>query len=210
MGGVVLSVNVGELREVDWANDQRRTAIDKRPVAGPVEVYGECFGADKHGYAGHGGPDQAVYVYGREDADFWAAELGRELAPGVFGENLTTAGLPVSGAVTGERWRVGSTELEVTTPRIPCLTFTGFWGVQGLIKRFTAAGRPGAYLRVIRPGEIIAGDAIEVVSRPEHGVTVADLMAARAGDRTNADRILALDLPEKWKSWQRSLNRGAS
>jgi MOSC domain-containing protein YiiM len=207
MDASVLSVNVGELQQVDWSQDQRRTAIDKQPMSGPVRVYADRLGEDAHGYAGHGGVDQAVYAYSREDAEFWEAELGRELRAGVFGENLTTAGLAVSGAVTGERWRVGSTLLEVTTPRIPCMTFTGFWGVQGLIKRFTAAGRPGAYLRVVETGEIAAGDRIEVLSRPDHGVTVADLLAARAGDRSKIGRIRAVELPEKWKSWQESLNR---
>lgn len=207
MDGSVLSVNVGELQQVDWSEDQRRTAIDKQPRTGPVRVYADRVGEDVHGYRGHGGPDQAVYAYGREDAEFWEAELGRDLRAGMFGENLTTAGLPVSGALTGERWRVGTTLLEVTTPRIPCMTFTGFWGIQGLIKRFTAAGRPGAYLRVLEPGEISAGDGIEVVSRPEHGVTVADLLAARAGDRAKAGLIRTLELPTKWKPWQDALNQ---
>jgi MOSC domain-containing protein YiiM len=205
MGGSVLSVNVGELTQVDWSQDQRKTAIDKRPVSGPVPVHLDRVGTDDHGSPRHGGVDQAVYAYAREDAGYWERELDRELGPGTFGENLSTVGLAVSRAVFGERWRVGSTLLEVTTPRMPCLTFTGWWQVPGLIKRFTAAGRPGAYLRVIETGEVAAGDTVQVLDRPDHGVTVADLAAARAGDRTLVDRVRALPLPPRWQEWQASL-----
>src|SRR5580693_8274693 len=158
------------------------TGIDKRPVDGPVKVTRpRAKGMGMVGLAGdrvydvrnHGGPDQAVYAYAREDLDFWAAELGRTLPNGVFGENLTTAGLDVNGALIGERWRVGSDViLEVSRPRIPCHTFQGWMALGGWIKRFTQAGRSGAYLRVIEPGEIGAGDEVEVVHRPEHEVSV--------------------------------------
>ena len=107
----------------------------------------------------HGGPDQAVYAYAREDLDFWEAELGRPLGNGVFGENLTTEGIDVNGALIGERWRVGpDVILEASCPRIPCGTFQGWLAQAGWIKRFTQAARPGSYLRVIEPGEIRAGD----------------------------------------------------
>src|SRR5689334_11441549 len=126
MAGVLLSVNTAQAVPVDWSQDQRRTAIDKRPRSGPVPIHPDRVGTDEHGYSGHGHEHAAVYAYAREDAEFWEAELGRELRPGMFGENLTTTGLPVSGAVSGERWRVGSALLEVTTPRIPCRTFAGW------------------------------------------------------------------------------------
>jgi len=116
----------------------------------------------------------------------------------------------VSQALTGERWRVGSTVLEVTTPRLPCLTFTGYWGVPDLIKRFGGARRPGAFLRVVESGEISAGDRIEVLSRPDHGVSVADLLAARFGDRGKDAEIRAVTLPEKWHGWQSALGEGAA
>jgi MOSC domain-containing protein YiiM len=150
----------------------RRSGIDKRPVGGRVAV-GEL-GLDgdvqinrKH----HGGEGQAVYVYGQEDADWWAAELDRDLPPGRFGENLRTSGVDLTGALLGERWRIGTALFEVTAPRIPCTTFERFWGVAQLIKRFTARGATGAYLRVLETGDVGAGDAVEVVGRPEHGVT---------------------------------------
>jgi MOSC domain-containing protein YiiM len=206
MGGSVLSVNVGHAVAVEWSQDKRSTAIDKRPMPGPVPVSRERVGTDEHGLPGHGHEHAAVYAYAREDAEFWEAELGRALPPGVFGENLTTVGLPVSGAVSGERWRVGSTLLQVSVPRIPCRTFAGWWQVPDLVKRFTAAGRPGAYLRVLEPGQITAGDAVELVDRPEHGVSVADLLAARAGDRSLLPRVRQVALPPVWKQWLSSLD----
>jgi MOSC domain-containing protein YiiM len=201
----VVSVNVGHAVPVDWSQNQRSTAIDKHPVEGPVKVFLDRVGTDEHGFEGHGRQYQAVYAYAREDAEFWEAELGRPLPPGVFGENLTTVGLEVSGAVSGEHWRVGSTLLQVTTPRIPCLTFAGWWQVPDLIKRFTAAGRPGAYLRVLELGEVRAGDAVELLDRPEHGVTVADLMVARTGDRSLVPRLREVSLPPKWQDWLSSV-----
>jgi MOSC domain-containing protein YiiM len=149
-----------------------RSGIDKRPVAGRVAVHPLGLDGDvqlnrKH----HGGEGQAVYCYGQEDADWWAAELDRDLPPGRFGENLRTSGLDLTDAVLGERWRIGTALFEVTAPRIPCATFVRFWDVPDLIKRFTARGATGAYLRVLEPGQLAAGDRIEVIERPDHGVT---------------------------------------
>ncbi|SFL01026.1 MOSC domain-containing protein [Geodermatophilus ruber] len=150
-----------------------RSGIDKKPVAGRVAV-GEL-GLDGDVQVNrkyHGGEGQALYAYAREDADRWSAELGRDLPPGRFGENLRTTGLDLTGALLGERWQVGTALLEVTAPRIPCANFERFWGVPQLVKRFTAYGACGAYLRVLEPGDVGAGDAIEVVVRPDHEVTV--------------------------------------
>ena len=150
-----------------------RTGIDKRPVAGRVTVHPLGLDGDvqvnrKH----HGGEGQAVYAYAQEDADFWIAELGRELPPGRFGENLRTSGLDLRNALLGEQWQVGTALLEVTAWRIPCANFARFWDVPDLVKRFAAHGATGAYLRVLEVGEIGAGDSVEVVSRPDHGITV--------------------------------------
>ena len=150
-----------------------RTGIDKRPVPGRVAVHALGLEGDvqvnrKH----HGGEGQAVYAYAQEDADHWAAELQRELPAGRFGENLRTSGLDLRNAVLGERWQVGTALFEVTAWRTPCANFARFWGIPDLVKRFAAHGATGAYLRVLRTGEIGAGDAVEIVSRPEHGVTV--------------------------------------
>ncbi|MGY1642055.1 MOSC domain-containing protein [Geodermatophilus sp. SYSU D00703] len=150
-----------------------RSGIDKRPVAGRVAVHPLGLDGDVQVHRRyHGGEGQAVYAYAEEDADWWAAELGRDLPPGRFGENLRTAGLDLTGALLGERWRVGTALLEVTDARIPCAHFARFWGVPQLVRRFTARGASGAYLRVLEAGEIGAGDPVDLVHRPDHGVTV--------------------------------------
>ena len=165
-------------------NPDGLTAIDKRAVVGPVHVSDLGLTGDqqrdrKH----HGGQEYAVYLYADEDAERWAEQLGRDVPPGLFGENVRTAGLVVSGLVIGSRLRVGSMlELEVTSPRNPCGTFARRMGEPHWVRRFAAARAPGAYARVLREGAIRAGDAVEVVATPDHGVTVADLMApARPG-----------------------------
>ena len=149
-----------------------RSGIDKRPVTGRIAVHplgleGDVQVNRKH----HGGEGQAVYAYAQDDADWWERELDRALPAGRFGENLRTSGLDLTNAVLGERWRVGTALFEVTAPRIPCANFERFWGVPQLVRRFTAQGASGAYLRVLEPGELGAGDAVEVVCRPDHGVT---------------------------------------
>ena len=150
-----------------------RSGIDKGPVRGRVAVHvlgldGDVQVNRKH----HGGEGQAVYAYAQEDADFWIAELGRELPPGRFGENLRTTGLDLRNAVLGEQWRVGTALLEVTAWRTPCANFARFWDVPDLVKRFATHGATGAYLRVLETGDVGAGDAVEVVGRPDHGITV--------------------------------------
>jgi len=150
-----------------------RSGIDKRPVPGRVAVHPLGLAGDvqvnkRH----HGGEGQAVYAYAQEDADHWAAELDRELPPGRFGENLRTTGLDLTAALLGERWRIGTALFEVTAWRTPCVNFARFWGVPDLVPRFAAHGATGAYLRVLETGDVGAGDDIEVVARPDHGVTV--------------------------------------
>ena len=172
------------------------TAIDKRPVTGPVAVTaGGLVGDRVFATRYHGGPDKAVYAYAGEDAAAWAAELGRPITPGMFGENLRTAGLDVSGAVIGEVWQVGegpgSVLLEVSMPRVPCGTFTRWMGEPNWVRRFTRRGAPGAYLRVRRVGRVEAGDAVRVRSRPEHGVTVGHWLTDPS--RTDAAALLAAD-----------------
>ena len=183
----VVSVNVGTPQAQSWAGIGR-TSIDKQPVTGPVQV-------DRRGLAGdqvsdtvhHGGVDQAVYAFAREDLDHWAGELGREVRDGQFGENLTTLGLDVNEAEIGERWAIGSCLLEVWSVRIPCNDFKNWQRVNGFddrawVKRFAAVGRPGPYLRVLQPGELRAGDELRVVHQPGHGVTVSTMFKALTTD----------------------------
>jgi MOSC domain-containing protein YiiM len=179
-----------------------RTGIDKRPVPGRVQVTVTGLAGDLIGNRRlHGGADQALYAYGREDAAWWAARLGRDLPPGRFGENLSTEGLDLTGAVIGERWAVGDVLLEVSRPRIPCTTFAGFWDLPDLIARFTERGAPGTYLRVLREGELGAGDEVAVVHRPAHGVTIGQAFRAL----TTAPELLASlaevpELPDKLRA----------
>ena len=143
----------------------------------------------------HGGDDQAVYVYAREDLDGWESKLSRSLTNGMFGENLTTSGIEVTQARIGERWRVGTDGLvlEVSSPRIPCRTFAAFLQLDNWIKTFTASAKPGAYLRVISPGPVRAGDSISVDHRPDHDVTVGLVFRARMNEPELLPRLLAAD-----------------
>ncbi len=198
----VISVNVGRAAPSEHTDSPSGlTGIGKRPVAGPVRVAapgprgvggsgveGDGIGDLRH----HGGDHQAVYAYAREDLDWWEAELARELPGGIFGENLTTAGIDLTGALVGERWRVGAEAvLEVASARIPCRTFQGVLGERAWVKRFTGAVRPGAYLRVVREGRISPGDPIEVVGRPDHDVTVGLWFRAFTTERELLPRTLA-------------------
>jgi MOSC domain-containing protein YiiM len=167
-----------------------RTGIDKRPVTGrvavrPLGLDGDVQVNRRH----HGGEGQAVYAYAQEDADFWIAELGRELPAGRFGENLRTSGLDLRNAVLGERWQVGTALFEVTAWRTPCANFARFWDVPDLVKRFAGYGATGAYLRVLETGELGAGDAVEVVGRPDHGVTVEAAFRIVTYDRSRLPEL---------------------
>lgn len=193
----LLSVNVGTPREVAWATIGR-TSIDKTAVAGPVPVHalgveGDRVSNPKY----HGGADKAVYAFAVEDLRLWAERLGEPVAPGQFGENLTTEGIDVNEAEVGERWRIGTVLLEVRSVRVPCNEFKRWMGQCGYddrawVKRFAAEGRPGPYLRVLEEGVLAAGDAVAVVHRPGHGVTVSTMFRALTTDRTLLPRLLAV------------------
>lgn len=204
----IVSVNITSVvHEGEWTGSEGKTGIDKRAALGPIrfanqEVVGDVIVDRNH----HGGFDQAVYAYAREDADWWEKEIGQEIAHGRFGENLTTSGIDVNRALIGERWKIGSTILEVSQPRIPCRVFAGFWQRPTLIKEFMRAGKPGTYLRIIQEGEIIAGDLIEIIYTPEHSITIADLYAAKNGDRSKVVEIAKVkELSEAYQEWARSL-----
>jgi MOSC domain-containing protein YiiM len=218
--GALLSVNVGRPQPTHHS-DIGVTGIDKRPVEWPVEVRAP---GPKHGGLGsglvgdtvcdrrhHGGDDQAVYAYAREDLDAWAERLGRALPNGSFGENLTTAGLDLTAALIGERWRIGdAVVLQVSCPRIPCRTFAGWLGQSGWLRTFTRAAVPGAYLRVVEPGAVRSGDPIEVVHRPAHEVSIGVVFRALTLEPLLLERVLAVDaLPEAEREEARRLLRTA-
>ena len=171
----LLSVNVGTPRPVDTGRRVVLSAIWKSPVEGRVAVRGVNLAGDSQADREvHGGPDKAVYAYGIDETRQWEAELGRELGPGAFGENLTVEGMDVSGALLGERWRVGTALLEVVQPRLPCFKLGLRFGDPMFVRRFGKASRPGTYLRVVEEGELGVGDEVEVdlIGRPDHGVDV--------------------------------------
>ncbi|HEY2763104.1 MAG TPA: MOSC domain-containing protein [Pseudonocardiaceae bacterium] len=168
-----------------------RTAIDKRPVNGPVQVGPLGLAGDTQCDTDHhGGPGQALYAYAEAEAQRWAAELGRPVPPGWFGENLRLRGLAVTDAVVGERWQVGSQVLlDVTAPRLPCATFGRHVDQPHWVRRFTERGDVGAYLRVVVPGAITAGDEVRRLSMPRHGVTVREVFGVLRGDPADPDRL---------------------
>lgn len=199
----VVSVNLADVRTVERRGKPVRTGIWKLPAQGRVRAGREGLEGDVQADRRvHGGAERAAYAYAREDLDWWELQLGQPLENGIFGENLTLSGVEVSGALVGERWRVGETLLEVSSPRIPCWKLGVKMGDPAFIKRFGRALRPGAYLRVIEEGTIAAGAAVEVLERPAHDVTVALIAEARLADPALAPRLLAAPaLPDAWREW---------
>ena len=207
----IISVNVGVPRTVTWAGRPVTSAIWKAPTTGRVAVAGvNLAGDDQADRRVHGGPDKAVYAYAVEDYAWWTDTLGIDLGPGTFGENLTTQGIDLSTSVIGQRWHVGSAVLEVAQPRQPCYKLGMRMGDARFVDRFDESGRSGAYLRIVEAGDIGAGDAIVVDEAPEHGFTVADLVAAQhEPTRERLERVAAIDaVPEGQRAWaQRQLER---
>lgn len=204
--GTLLALTVGRPRVVQAGQRPVSTAIWKQSVDGRVAVRGvNIDGDDQADRSVHGGPDKAVYAYAAEEVAQWQAELGRELEVAAFGQNLTTQGIEVSGAVIGERWRIGTVLLEVAQPRQPCFKLAIRMGEPRFVRRFAEASRPGAYLRIVEPGELGAGDPIEVVHRPAHGVTsrlVFDALLRDPGLVPQA--VLAPELPASLREWMLS------
>jgi MOSC domain-containing protein YiiM len=209
----VISVNVGRPAPLSTGKRVVQSAIGKQPVSGPVAARGvNLAGDDQADRSVHGGPDQAVYAYASEDAAYWAEQLGRELLPGAFGENLTLAGLDVSGARIGERWRIGTVELRITGPRIPCFKLEARIGVRGFQKSFLRAGRCGAYLAIAQEGALQAGDAVQIVHRPDHDVTPALVVETMWLDRTRLSELepAVPDMLPKLAEWYAELKERAA
>ena len=172
----LLSVNTGSLRNIPWAETAQVTGIFKNPVSGPVRVgvnglEGDNIGSVKY----HGGPDQAVYIYSREDYLWWSEKLEREMPPGIFGENLTVSAWGEEPPRVGDRWAIGSAILELSGPRIPCVTLAQSMDDPKFVKTFLLAGRSGVYARVLNEGEVQAGRQIEVLVRRHHLPTVDEV-----------------------------------
>ena len=208
----VESVNVGTPRTMEWQGREFETSICKTPVRQRVAVRGvNIDGDDQADRDVHGGDYKALYAYGRGDLDWWSRELGRRLEAGTFGENLTIDAMQVSSALVGERWKIGSTVLEVTQPRFPCFKLAARMGNPHFLRQFGAAGRPGAYLRIVDEGEIGAGDRVEIVYRPDHEITMRAMSHIVLEDHDSASRLLGLPgLPPQWDEWVAKRSRVSS
>jgi MOSC domain-containing protein YiiM len=201
----VVSVNVGLPRTVTWKGRMVKTGIFKAPVNGRVQVRTLNLDGDRQAdLSVHGGPDKAIYVYPCEHYDYWRGELpGLELPWGMFGENLTTIGLLEEAVNIGDKFRIGSAVAVVTQPRVPCYKLAAKFGREDIVKRFLASGRSGFYLKVLREGEVGAGDAIELMIADAHAVSVADvakLYRDGTGEVTLLQRAVQVEaLPENWR-----------
>jgi MOSC domain-containing protein YiiM len=195
---IVRSVNIGQSKPAEWA-EVGATSMEKLATPEPVTVGREGIVTDtqtdrRH----HGGEEQAVYAFAREDLDVWGTRLGVTLRDGQFAENLTTEGIDINAALVGEQWRIGTVLLQICSVRTPCNDFKNWMGVSGYdnaqwVKRFTAEARPGPYLRVLEEGQLQAGDEIVVVHRPDHGITVSTLFKALITDRSLLPSLIGID-----------------
>jgi MOSC domain-containing protein YiiM len=205
----LLSINVGLPRDVDWRGKTVRTSIFKSPVSGRVRVTRLSVEGDQQSdLAVHGGIEKAVYAYPAEHYAFWREELpGLDLPWGAFGENFTTEGFLEGSVRIGDRLRVGSAELVVTQPRMPCFKLGIRFGRPDMVKRFQRSGRSGFYLAVVQEGEVAAGDSFALIARDEAGVTVAEIVDLYLADAANQDLLRRVSelpaLPEGWREYFR-------
>jgi MOSC domain-containing protein YiiM len=202
--GSIVSVNVGRPRQVEWHGRTVTTSIWKAPVRGRVLVEGiNLAGDDQADRRVHGGETKAVYTYASEDYAWWAGELGEEIGPGTFGENLTLSGVDARALVVGERWRAGTAVLRVSEPRFPCFKLGVRMGDAAFVDRFAAARRNGSYFAIERSGMVGAGDAIERLETPEDHYTIGEWIDAyEDGGPTALARIAAHPLiSESWREW---------
>jgi|SRR5918994_1100538 MOSC domain-containing protein YiiM len=201
--GRVVSVNVGQPRQVRWHGRTVTTAIWKHPVDGCQRIAGvNVDGDDQADRRVHGGPTKAVYVYASSDYQWWQDQLDHPLGPGTFGENLTVTGIDPATAVIGERWKIGTATLRVTEPRIPCFKLGIRMDDAAFVDRFAQAGRPGAYLAIDTEGDLGAGDAIHLFHRPGHGLTIGTVERAYNAQPELIPLLVENDdLPEPWRHW---------
>jgi MOSC domain-containing protein YiiM len=210
--GRVLSINVGRPREFEYNGRPAKSAIWKNPVAGLVAARGVNLEGDEQAdRKAHGGYDKAVYAYAVEDLRWWRREINRSVEYGGFGENLTTEGLEINDALVGERWKIGSAVFEVSEPRVPCWRLGVRMHDSMFPRRFTAALRPGAYLRIISEGYLAAGDEVEVIEKPNHDLTVRDVFRIFTRDHSEVERLFVVpEISQSWKAWAAGLRRKQS
>jgi len=201
--GRLLSVNVGRVRLFEYNGRPAKSAIWKTPVTGRIAARGVNLEGDEQAdRKAHGGPDKAIYAYAVEDLHWWQQELARPLVYGALGENLTTEGIAVNDALIGERWEIGTTVVEVSEPRVPCWRLGVRMNDETFPRRFTAALRPGSYLRIIVEGDLASGDEIRVIHKPDHDLTIQDVFRIYTRDRNEVVRLVAIrQLSESWRNW---------
>jgi MOSC domain-containing protein YiiM len=211
----IISLSVGRPRLVVWDGQPVSTGIYKSPVEGRVMLRTLNLDGDRQAdLTVHGGPSKAAYAYPSEHYGFWRDELpDMELPWGMFGENFTTEGLDESSVNIGDRFRVGSAEVVVTQPRMPCYKLGIKFGRKDILKRFLASGRTGLYFSVAREGEVAAGDRVELLARDENNVTVADITRLYSRDRDDFDtmrRAVEVEaLPDAWRQhFRQQLSKG--
>ncbi|MGD0309223.1 MAG: MOSC domain-containing protein [Acidobacteriota bacterium] len=206
----LISVNIGLPREAIWQGRTVTTGIFKTPVSGPVMLRRFNLDGDRQAdLTVHGGKHKAVYAYPAEHYDYWHGELPElDLPWGAFGENFTTEGLSEDTVNIGDRFRIGSAEVRVAQPRLPCYKLCVRFGRDDMVKRFMASRRTGIYFAVLKEGEVEAGDAIEMLHRDENNVTVADIARMHIFDKDDAAgmrRALQIEtLPAGWVDYFQS------
>ncbi len=192
----LLSLNIGKEQPIQIGNKMDRTGIFKTPTMDIIQILPLGVEGDHvHDVENHGGVDQAVYIYGGTDYEWWATALGLPLAPGTFGENLTIAGLASAPIQIGDRLRVGSVLLEVTAPRIPCATLAARMNDPVFVKRFREAERPGLYCRVIEPGPVRAGDVVMLEPHTQPTITIGEMFRIHYDHTNEADLLRVLAAP---------------
>ena len=205
--GKLISVNVGLPRVVEWKGRTITTGIFKEPVEGRTTLHRLNLDGDRQvDLTVHGGPDKAVYAYPAEHYAHWRQELpGMELPWGTFGENFSTEGLLEDSVNIGDRFRIGTAEIQVTQPRVPCYKLSSKFRRDDMIKRFLASQRSGFYLRVLQEGEVAPGDPFELTSRDANNVTVAYINRLRMQEDASPDvlqRIIELEaLSGSWREY---------
>ncbi|GAC1299515.1 MAG: MOSC domain-containing protein [Vulcanimicrobiaceae bacterium] len=200
--GRIVSVNVSAVRSREYQGQTVTTGIFKIPVATRLPVFGvNVRGDDQADRDNHGGKDRALYAYAGEDYAWWEERLGRSLPAGKFGENLTLSGVDVSGALIGERWRAGTTEFQVTSPRVPCYKLAMTMDDPAFVREFARAARPGAYLSIVGEGDVASGDPVRVVAKPAHGLTLEIMFRIYMFERKRLGELLVPELPSSWRDW---------
>ena len=201
-GAILLSVNVSGAQTIQHGGKWLKTGIFKTPVEGPVLLADSHLRGDVQAdLKVHGGFERAAYAYAEEDYRWWQDRLGMTLPFGRFGENFTLRGVDINAALIGERWQIGHAVVQVTSPRVPCFKLGIAMHDQKFVRRFAEALRPGAYLRIIQEGEVAAGDPVDVIWKPDHELTLKEMMRIYMFERDKLGEMLVPELPEGWREW---------